>query len=457
MKKILLTTLAAAAFVAVSCDSTGGGNKGDGTTPLTPEENRAKLEDIGMQMISLASPDKQQELLEVIDTYFYYIWEPKFDFELVDNDASNYGMSASSPVSAVMQTLKQVISRNDIYSLNAMARENSAMYRADRVYGIYELKSTSSTWSRTDSDEKLEFRFPVDGETVTVTLSASGKTYYFEYEDEYTSFDVDIPEKLTASVTKGGTSLCSVSVEGEYNEGSGPVNQELTVKAGAYDLGMSINISSTRLAQSFDFNIDGQDAVSTQVTVYGKNLCDVSGIIDNVTDYNDALTSLEATISILDLNIYAACPKASDFINRMIGESDKMDEWDDPAVLQNETPFWSEKGYNEEFCNYLNSLMTVQASYSGAEPFADFLFKSMYREGLTYRDEYLYTSSYGSYTMAKYVEYDGYATDFIIKFKDDGAEYLITDYFDEEKFSSVVDAAESLSDRYAFYMTYLFE
>ena len=82
----------------------------------------------------------------------------------------------------------------------------------------------------------------------------------------------------------------------------------------------------------------------------------------------------------------------------------------------------------------------------------------MYSGDIYFSDEYLYSDSSG-YTYTRYEGryISGYETSFIIKFKDDGAEYLITDYFDEEKFSSLVDAAESLSDRYAFYMTYLFE
>ena len=44
----------------------------------------------------------------------------------------------------------------------------------------------------------------------------------------------------------------------------------------------------------------------------------------------------------------------------------------------------------------------------------------------------------------------------IIKFKDDGAEYEVVDFFNENDYASVVDAAESLADRYEYYLNYMF-
>ena len=81
----------------------------------------------------------------------------------------------------------------------------------------------------------------------------------------------------------------------------------------------------------------------------------------------------------------------------------------------------------------------------------------MYSGDIYFSDEYLYSDNSG-YTYTRYEDryISGYETSFIIKFRDDGAEYEIVDFFNEDDYASVVDAAESLAERYEYYLNYMF-
>ena len=57
------------------------------------------------------------------------------------------------------------------YLLSKAVIEESFIFEAGRVYGIYELKG--GEWQYTESDEKLSFIFPCDGEEVVATISGS--------------------------------------------------------------------------------------------------------------------------------------------------------------------------------------------------------------------------------------------------------------------------------------------
>ena len=105
----------------------------------------------------------------------------------------------------------------------------------------------------------------------------------------------------------------------------------------------------------------------------------------------------------------------------------------------------------------INSTFTVEASYGSAEPFADFIAKPMFSNEIYYYDRYYYESEWGGgYPTGQSGECSGYETTYVIKFKNDGAEYEIVNFFNETDYASVVDAAEDLADRYEFYLNYMF-
>ena len=487
--------MAAAVFMAVACDDSmmgGGSNNGkddndpdspgnvDDTTPLTPEENRAKLEQIGLDAINMATPDKQADLLKVIDKFYEYTNEYYLDFrgDFEDSGSSYRRINPIQPVDALMKAARAFANTGNPYILSKAVIEDSYIYEASRVYGIYEFAGDG--WEYTASDSELTFVFPCEGKEITATVSGSGKEYSYSFEDEYYNrynghydengnwvgdsdhyidyITITVPARIEASITSDSESLLSLEVEGEYNEGS-RVEQTLSLVAGSYDVDMSLEITNSRISQNFTFDIDGTRFLSTEVSASGTGLCSADSYENNIEDmFSDA----NVKVSVLDLNVVAESNgNISSFISDYTDMENNAYDWeDDPEVLEpdsNLPPTWASEDYITDVCDLINSNFTVTASYGSRDSFADFKAKPMYSGDIYFSDEYLYSDNSG-YTYTRYEDryISGYETSFIIKFRDDGAEYEIVDFFNEDDYASVVDAAESLAERYEYYLNYMF-
>ena len=167
MKKTFLL-MAAAVFMAVACDDSmmgGGSNNGkddndpdspgnvDDTTPLTPEENRAKLEQIGLDAINMATPDKQADLLKVIDKFYEYTNEYYLDFRgdfedsgLVTFDFVNGGMGCLNYSTSVwnknMESSLLVVAENGSVKIGGQYM-NEVEYCHIKDYEMPELPPTN--------------------------------------------------------------------------------------------------------------------------------------------------------------------------------------------------------------------------------------------------------------------------------------------------------------------------
>lgn len=484
--------MAAAVFMAVACDDSmmgGGSNNGkddndpdspgnvDDTTPLTPEENRAKLEQIGLDAINMATPDKQADLLKVIDKFYEYTNEYYLDFrgDFEDSGSSYRRINPIQPVDALMKAARAFANTGNPYVLSKSVIEDSYIYEASRVYGIYEFAGDG--WEYTASDSELTFVFPCEGKEITATVSGSGKEYSYSFEDEYYNryngyydengnwvgdsdhyidyITITVPARIEASITSDSESLLSLEVEGEYNEGS-RVEQTLSLVAGSYDVDMSLEITNSRISQNFTFDIDGTRFLSTEVSASGTGLCSADSYENNIEDmFSDA----NVKVSVLDLNVVAESNgNISSFISDYTDMENNAYDWeDDPSKWESDSdlpPTWASEDYITDLCDLINSNFTVTASYGSRDPFADFAAKPMYANDLDFYDSY-YDEDYGHNTGSLH-EFSGYETSFIIKFRDDGAEYEIVDFFNEDDYASVVDAAESLAERYEYYLNYMF-
>lgn len=482
--------MAAAVFMAVACDDSmmgGGSNNGkddndpdspgnvDDTTPLTPEENRAKLEQIGLDAINMATPDKQVDLLKAIDKFYEYISKYNLDFggDFEDSGSSYRRINPIQPVDALMKAARAFANTGNPYVLSKAVIEDSYIYEASRVYGIYEFAGDG--WEYTASDSELTFVFPCEGKEITATVSGSGKEYSYSYDDEYSSghyengnwvyddrvdhITITVPARIKASVTSGSEQLLSLEVEGEYNEGS-RVEQTLSFVAGSYDVDMSLEVTNNKISQNLTFDIDGTRLLGTEVSASGTGLCSVDNYENNIENmFSDA----NVKVSVLDLNVVA---QSNGNISSFISDYTDMDDeaynsWEDDRYEwepeSNLPPTWASEDYITRLCDLLNSNFTVTASYGRREPFADFKAKPMYSRDLYFYDNYYKEYSYGGgYYTSEMHEFSGYEASFIIKFKDDGAEYEVVDFFNENDYASVVDAAESLAERYEYYLNYMF-
>lgn len=454
-----LLAIASAAIVIVACDGLPGEGNGN---PLTPEENRARLEQTGLAALELADPAKQKDLLETIDA-FYVVAQ---DFA---QDEPETGAQPDPAVDAFLQPLKQFCLHSDPYAITAMTSENSDIYRAEDYYGIYTHNGTDA-WTKEESTEKLEYRFTMEGEQVIITVAGSGEQFSYTYEEDYDGSTyyttVELPANIKGSVTRGGKTLCTLDVKGTYNVGTdGNISQDVALMAGVYDLTAKSTLTSSKMATAISFQIEKQQVFNAELKANGENLCDPHSYIGNGNPiYNFDDITVDATV--LDLKINGKCLNLGEAAKKVEAMWDEVDEKENPNELEPEgvTPYSLTQEYVSRYCKLLNDYAEITATYVGNdEPFADFRAVPLYDENTEYYDNYSYYGDYDmngdgnidkadSYPASILVEMPGYSESLAIRFLNDSAQFDVTEFFSEDNFVNVVKGAEALVDKYETYL-----
>ena len=162
MNQSKLFAIAAAAAVMVSCGNEDGG----GSTPLTPEENKEKLDRIGMDVIGMINPANHEDFCEAVDHFVEFSDEGNLGD--VFHDPNAYSLMAST-----MQALKTACTKGDISGLLTKTEVTDYIYRAEDYYGVYNYRN--GRWTYTEDDSKLEFRYSFNGDDIVATAVASGE------------------------------------------------------------------------------------------------------------------------------------------------------------------------------------------------------------------------------------------------------------------------------------------
>lgn len=406
-----------------------GDKKGD-YTPLTPDGNKQKLDQVGMQVLDRFKPEDQADLLNVIDQFAEYsealgdAWE-----ENLPGNA-NGAQEMAAAVTCLMNAVKSVVGSADISQLSALASPRSDLYNAARYYGVYTYNTESKTWTRSASSDKLELRFNMpEGGEVVATASASGN----EGSVEVDGVTVEVPSNVSASVTLAGNPLCSVGVTADCTFGSGPVNLDISLTAGTYSFTEALRLNSGNGSVNGRFTISGEEIVSFSSAFNGHDMTDPGKIEDEVNnDDNFSLVNgAEANAVILNsVWTRATCTDVAAYLSAL----ENLDE----RYSYSNTGSYSSYGtleYNNEYCDLFNLYFDGILSYdSSLQKEAEFEMQAV-------ADDYPGSTSYYS--------------DVIIRFASDGSEYSVDSYFGEGNFGGLINTFESLLDRYEEYFDWI--
>ncbi len=409
--KLISLLLLGGALLFSSCDE----NKKENGGQLNADESRTRLEQTGRELVSLLNPNEQADLLEVIDR-FYVIAE---DIEM------RYDDTAVKAAEAILAPMKQIGNGNAKAAMQYAQVNNTYVLGAEGAYGIYTYDEYYEEWSYTASDNTLEFRFQVNGKNTVISATASGQTYEYTYSDECYSctpshkdtYIAKIPATVKATITKGTAKLADLSINGKYRTGgTDPVATDVRLVMGSYDIAASAYVGTDAVRNSVSMKIGGKDVWSENVEAKGNFRLDPdyyieegeNGDWDYISDFVN-ISSIGANIRILDLDITAGC---SNFSKTERNFSDLMNQ-----DLSSETLI-------KRLASLINSSFTNSASFGGEE-FAKLVFKAQYDE---------YGEAY--YLMP------------VLEFTNDGAQFSIYEYFNEENFGDLTERFEDLYYQY---------
>lgn len=400
--------------LTVGCNDDNGEpeRQGKPVTELTPDENKKELEDIGRKLLSKVTPADHETLI-LTATRFIEI-----------SDELEIESKAPRNVPAVMQTISAICSKSDLGKMLTFTRSSSDLYKAAQYYGIYTYNETTKVWDRTNSDDRLEFRYKFNSKDAVIKLVASGNETNVEINDDE---QVAIPENVSLVATLGATELCKVTVATQLDNNQHTARVEAELSASGYTFHVVTDASGSVISGICYLGKGDEILIAAQAEVNGKNMTNPSD--DDIDNPQNMFRKASTQISILDdMNISASC---SD-IKGLADELDNIDHSGD----QNGNKYNDEKSTKAE-ANLYNKYMAVDMRYNGSDAvIAKFNFQA-------YLD---YSYSYNDHSR-EYWEIEP-----IITFTQDNSSYSMDDYFDETSFQSLIDMAEDLYDEYESYL-----
>ncbi len=416
MKNLFRASLiVVAAAGLMSCNGVNGGGS---QISMTPEENKARLEEVGQKVIAKFKPEVQENLIRAVN-----------DFQIYANEGNLEVYDKYAPAEFASQfasVVKSTVEGANLGGIMALAAPDSHLYEAARIYGIYTYNGSS--WSRAESTDKIEFRFTTEeGKSVVVTAQASEGGTELTIEGE----TIVIPQQVTAAVTIEGRTEFSANVRTSCNFGS-TVTVDIAIDANGYVVKENVTVNPNSGSCSASFGIDGETIVAMNGTFTGNNLTNPDHIYDN---YETIVGNATAVVSILnEAQLKGSCSDISAMVHELYNL-----EWDSSNI----------ESARQEAAIY-NKYITAGLTYDNATNFvatleiAPYEYESSYTTDVWNPD----TQQYEQKVITNYYYY----TEPLIVFTSDGSRFSLEDYFTEENFGGLIESFENLYKIYAGYV-----
>lgn len=405
--KFLIPCLMLSMVSFTSCsddDNNGDGSSGGGSTPLTSEQSKEKLSEIGQNLIGLVNAEDQRKLIELGD-YFSVI-------------AGSLEIQEKDQVRKAIRTIVAA-SQGDMAAVYSLAAPNSEIYQASDYYGVYTYDKQTDEWPRTDSNSELALKFAdKQGQQAEIRIAATGNEPDIEYDDVI----VKVPAKITATIKLGSTTLTSVEITTANVNSNNPRKADITVNvdASGYKVSSSISAGPSQVKANYLISIKGTEAVKGEAYLNGSNMTADEGKDENIEDrFNDA----QAQANIMgEALVTLKCESYKEMARKLEEVEDQYDRRSSQAAAQATANVYKQ---------YLNGGLTFTGS-----------------------DQQSATLAFQPYIVEKWNEDEYWKVEPLLQFED---ESLISfeNYFDAASgpFKSLADSFEALVDSFDGFIT----
>lgn len=399
MRKINLLVCLLMVWAGIACSD----DKSDGpsNSPLSPDENKAKLEQIGKDFIAKIHADDHKTITASLKNFYDYAEGSDLDQYFPDFASDSYNTLASS--------LLRVIEKNDMNALLMAASSVDADEYSWKDYtGIYTYEGNGH-WEQATDAGKLEFHY--DNAVFKITYSGS-HTY-----DKVDDVVVEFPGEVTAILTVDGKEQLNFTAKTSLtdNKLAAAVNAKLSL-IGDYVWEANADAKSDLVKANGAMTVRGEKLMQATAEMRGSNMTDPDKIDVNSDDLGKLFHSANFEFTLMNVrltgegNIQAIMTA----LDKIEGDNDKAQAEKEAEVYNNNTKF--------------------EAYYvSENQKFADF------KMGAYLEDEYSYNDNH--------YEYWDIQPYFI--FTTDQTPMEFESFFSESGFRGFLDAAEVLANQYA--------
>lgn len=393
-------------------------------TELTPDEHKAKLEEIGLSIAYKVNPEVQKNLVKTFDAFIEY----SDGLDIEDNN------EMPGNAQDLAKTLKSICEENSLGKVSNLSRAtDSELYSLARYAGVYTWAGEDEygygyKWDRADASDKLEFRFKADNKDAVIQITKEGSEQKFDAYDDGTSYSVMVPEVAKVTVTYDGKTELTVVCKMKVDNSAKTVISDITVDANGYKYEEHLDVNSSKASTNLAFSIDGTKIVEANASINGKDMTNGDVIGDNVDDetIQNLFGSGQVEVKVYGDKDGVILKGSVSSVKELVDKLDRLDDvdWEEENTMAHQTKI--AEAYNE----YLKGEMYYT---NGDNVIARFNMQA-------YDD----SDEWGDY----------YDIEPIITFASDNSKFSFESYFDDMSFEKLVDKVEDLGDEFDAYIDF---
>lgn len=385
MKKTLLIGLLVVTAIFTGC------NKGEEDEPLTESDNKAMIQDIGVEFVNEMSAMQDLESVSVLTSLGSKLTSLEDDEEFPDKaHLNNSAVTRITKSITAVAYQKTSAKRFGKYTTKVALDKNEDDYESleelfDDNTGTYSWNSDIEDFDFEDnSDDEVIFEFPSeeDGTTNNAVLTLSNYTSVQVSNPIEEEYEGDLPTSLDVTLTVDGTELIAYGFEIDYTNEGYPetVNTQLDIEG--YSLAVSTTHTNTKVSSSVSYKHDSKVLIATTYELNG-NFSD-SNLEENeeLEDPTEVITDGSFTLTLLDLKFSADLDFAA-----LYDETEDLEGYYDPYYDDVRPDL---EGNAEKLESALNESGSLKATYvSTGKTAADVEFYTFLDGDDEYGDEWI--------------------------------------------------------------------
>lgn len=415
----------------IACSDDKNDKDGDDTddyteSPLTPDENKAKLETIGKEFVAKINASDHETVVKSLNNLTDAIDGSNFD-KLLPDYLQGDDFDYVHPVNPIQ--LLQVIKNNDANALMQLATKavDDDEYRVSDLEGVYIYDAKNHEWKKDIAQNKVELRYTVEGVASVFTADFSGMK-------DYTKVDgviVEVPAKTEVSLTVDGAKVMSfvTNIELSNDMYSAKINSTLSLNDD-YSWNITADVKSEKVTSTFKMTVKKEELINGSVEVNGTKMTDPDNIEKNE---EDILSNGKIDFTIMNIRLQGEGDIKA--IMNGLDEIDDMDPWDENFDEA------KDKANAEKEMKLYNEKMPIAGFYvKEKQKFVDV------KMGIYSEDEKVYIG-WDQVNGSQYKTVKDWDVQPILVFTDK-SEMEFETFFTESRFSSLINSVETLLNKY---------
>ncbi|MFT4834123.1 MAG: hypothetical protein ACI83W_000890 [Marinoscillum sp.] len=361
----------------------------DENAPQTPEENKEKLQDIGVDFVSEMSLLQKTASSQTLISFGLLLdeAEPNIDGRVVK------GIDEVERITKSLHAVAyRVISLSDFAGLSStVAQEDPETLQDlwDDYKGEFAWNASTQEWDYTKGGAVVKFSFPSSDDETTNNAALTirnyeGITIAGNPLDESEEYVGDLPKKLTMDLMIDGIKEMEYSFDINYTSDGEPEKVLTALFMNPFTLAISLTNNDVKVANSFTFKNAEKTLIAVAAEANGNFDEEVIDQVDESEDPTDVVKTASASVTLLDVKFTASLD-----LEKLYNEVGDLDTYYD-SYSEGSKP--DLEGNADKMEVSLNKYAPLTVSYVSSNSLAAsaewYTFVESYQDG-SYSEEYI--------------------------------------------------------------------